>query len=178
MCYIFSSVHVIERCVRSVSEETLGRSTQISPELHRTRSTASSMWVSQCGVRAGEGGKRERERGEGQKARQQLTPRCVCHSACLHGDTLACPASACHLFRCNTTTVFPTETPPLQTFFLLLEKNQKQTEKWKHQNESIHREKKEKKKEDTTHFPIILFGLPFKRALLVNRAAGRALRFK
>lgn len=157
MCYIFSGVHGIERCVRSVSEETLGRSTQISPELHRTRSTASSMWVSQCGVRAGEGGKRERERGEGQKARQQLTPRCVCHSACLHGDTLACPASACHLFRCNTTTVFPTETPPLQTFFLLLEKNQKQTEKWKHQNESIHRKKKEKKKRrynSLSHHPL------------------------
>lgn len=98
-------------------------------------------------------GRGGREKGEGKGARQQLTPRCVCHSACLHGDTLACPASACHLFRCNTTTVFPTETPPLQTFFLLLEKNQKQTEKWKHQNESIHREKKEKKKKIQLTFP-------------------------
>lgn len=26
-----------------------------------------------------------------QKARQQPNPRCVCHSACLHGDTLTCP---------------------------------------------------------------------------------------
>lgn len=36
-----------------------------------------------------------RGRVKGQKARQQLTPRCVCHSACLHGDTIACPSSGC-----------------------------------------------------------------------------------
>lgn len=44
-----------------------------------------------CGCPAGcedWGGREEWE----QKARQQPTPRYACHSACLHGDTLACPS--------------------------------------------------------------------------------------
>lgn len=71
-----------------------------------------SMWVSRCGVRARGGG--------GQKATQQLTPRCVCHSACLHGDTLACPSSACHLLRCNTTTRCPQKPHPRMCSFRYL----------------------------------------------------------
>lgn len=178
MCYIFSGVHVIERCVRSVSEETLGRSTQISPELHRTRSTASSMWVSQCGVRAGEGGKRERERGEGQKARQQLTPRCVCHSACLHGDTLHAQPQRASFSGATQPPCFPLKPHHCRRSFCYLRRTRSKRKNGSTGMNQSTGKKKKRKKKDTTHFPIILFGLPFKRALLVNRAAGRALRFK
>lgn len=33
----------------------------------------------------------------------ELTDPSLNVSACLHGDTFACPSSRCHLFRCNTT---------------------------------------------------------------------------